>query len=384
MDADIDGVLAGAVADGAAPGVVAAAWSDRGAYLGAAGEAVAGAPMATDSVVRIFSMSKAVTASAVMQLVEQGRVTLDEPAGELVPYLAEVQVIDGFDGDGVARLRPPTRPVTLRNLLTHTSGFGYDFADAVLAQHLPTIEPAPGNSQGSYEHPLTADPGTRWSYGIGVDWAGRVVETVSGQDLGAYFQEHVLGPLGMVDTSFQPSAAVHARLAALTLSMPDGLIALPNEALTDGTPYEMASGGGGLYSTVSDYLRFTRMILEGGALDGARVLAEATVDEMGRDHLGELSATGWSSTNPTFTADVELLPGQRAAWGLSFLINTEATAEGRSPGSLAWAGAANSYYWIDRTRRVTGVFATQVLPFHDPKVLAANAAFERAVYAALG
>jgi len=380
----IDEALADAVTTGAVSGVSAAAWSDRGNYLGAFGEATAGVAMEPDTLLRIFSMTKAVTAAAVMQLVERGQLDLDRPAGEYVPYLADVQVLAGFADDGSPLLRPPARPVTVRALLTHTSGFGYDFAEADLARYVSTLDPGPPNSQAGYEYPLLFDPGTRWSYGIGLDWAGRVVEAVSGQDLEAYFQEHLLGPLGMGDTSFQPSSPQHARLAVLSLRTPSGLEPLQNEEATDGTPYDMASGGGGLYSTVVDYLRFTRMILEGGELDGTRVLAEATVHDMERDHLGVLSAPGWTSTNPIFSEDVDLLPGQRAAWGLSFMINTEATAEGRSPGSLAWAGAANSYYWIDRTRRVTGVFATQILPFYDPQVLAASYAFERAVNDALG
>ena len=381
---EIDEALHGAVANGAVGGVSAAAWSDRGDYFGAFGDATAGVPMEPDTPVRIFSMTKAITATAAMQLVAQGRLGLDDPAGALVPYLADVQVLDGFEADGTARLRPPSQPVTLRNLLTHTSGFGYDFADAALTRYVPTLGPAAGNSQASYEHPLTADPGTRWAYGIGIDWAGRVVEAASGQDLEAYFQDHILGPLKMADTSFQPDAAHFSRLANLNLRTADGLNPLPNEEPGDGTPYEMASGGGGLYSTVIDYLRFTRMIVEGGTLDGVRVLSRETVADMSRDHLGVLSADGWTSENPIFTEDVHLLPGQRATWGLSFMINTEATAEGRSARSLAWAGAANSYYWIDPTRRVTGVFATQILPFHDPQILTAVSAFERAVYTALG
>ncbi len=384
MAAEIDQVLADAVASGAVGGVAAAAWSHRGAYTGAFGQASPDLVMEVDTPVRLFSMTKAVTAVAVMQLVEGGHVTLDEPVGALVPYLAEVQVLDGFAADGTPRLRTPVRPVTLRNLLTHTSGFGYDFADAALARYVPTLGEAPANSQAGYEYPLLFDPGTRWAYGVGLDWAGRVVEVVSDQDLDAYFQEHILGPLGMSDTSMYLSAEAQGRLGALHLRTDEGLAPLPNQAAWDGHVFEMASGGGGLYSTVPDYLRFTRMILDGGALDGVRILAEDTVEHMGVDQLGELSADGWTSTNPGFTADVELLPGQRAGWGLSFMINTEPTVEGRSARSLAWAGAANSYYWIDRTRRVTGVFATQILPFHDPQVLAAFSAFEAAVYQSLG
>lgn len=380
----IDAVLHRAIADGSMSGVSASAWSDRGTYLGASGEAAVGVPMGPDTLVRIFSMTKAITAAAVMQLVERGAVTLDEPAGDWVPYLSEVQVLDGFDPDGSPRLRPPKSSVTLSHLLTHTSGFGYDFTDALTARFVPTMGQHPANSRASYQYPLSFDPGTRWSYGIGIDWAGQVVEAVSGQHLGAYLEDHILGPLGMTETTFQPGSTLMSRLAMLGLRTPDGLVHVPNEEPGDGTPYEMASGGGGLYSTAVDYLRFTRMILEGGRLDGVRVLSEATVDLMAQDHLGDLSADGWLSTNLTLTEHVELLPGQRTGWGLSFMINTAETEEGRSPGSLAWCGAANSYYWIDRRRRVIGVLATQILPFWDAQVLNAFSAFERAVYATLG
>lgn len=380
----IDEALADAVATGAVTGVAGAAWSDTGTYLGAFGEASAGRAMAADTVLRIFSMTKAVTAVAVMQLVEQGKVGLDDPSRDVVPYLGQVQVMDGFDADGSPRLRPPSRPITLRHLLTHTSGFGYDFADADLARLVPTLAKQAKNSQAGYEHPIIFDPGTRWSYGIGIDWAGRVVEAITGEGLEDYFQEHVLRPLAMNDTSFYLSARHQARLACLSLRGLDGLTPLPNEEPWDGVAFEMFPAGGGLFSTVIDYLRFTRMMLGGGELDGTRILASSTVATMRMDQLGDLSAEGWRSTNPIFTADVDLLPGQRAGWGLSFMINTEPTAEGRSAGSLAWAGAANSYYWIDHVRRVTGIFATQTLPFHDPVVLAAFASFERAVYDAFG
>ena len=214
---EIDAVLAAGVTGGAVTGVCAAAWSERGRYQGAAGEAATGVPMRPDTVLRIFSMTKALTAAAAMQLVERGQVGLDDPAGAVVEYLAGVQVLDGFDADGTPRLRPPTRPVTLRNLLSHTSGFGYDFADESLARFLPTLGPSPANTQAGYEHPLTSDPGTRWAYGIGIDWAGRVVEAVSGQSLEDYLAEHLIGPLGMVDTSFRPTADQIDRLANLSL-----------------------------------------------------------------------------------------------------------------------------------------------------------------------
>ncbi len=384
MVTNIDEALADSVASGAVSAVAGAAWSERGSYAGAVGDAAPGVAMAVDTPVRIFSMTKAVTAAAAMQLVERGQLDLDDPAGAHVDYLADVQVLDGFDADGTPRLRAPVRAVTLRDLLTHTSGFGYDFADADLAVWVPTLGEVPPNSQAGYEYPLLFDPGTRWAYGIGLDWVGRLVEAVSGQDLESYLRQHVFDPLGMADTSMYLSAQAQPRAAALGLRTPDGLALLAIEEPWDGITFEMASGGGGLYSTVADYLRFTRMLLGGGQLDGTRVLDESTVELMGTDQIAPLSADGWRTTQPGFSADVDLLPGQRVGWGLSFMINTEPTAEGRAADSLGWAGAANSYFWIDPSRGVTGVFATQILPFNDPAAARAFAEFEAAVYQALG
>jgi len=374
----IDAALASAVSGGRLVGVAAAAWSRRGlVYDGAFGEAVPGRPMRPDTIVWIASMTKAVTGAAVMQLVERGVLGLDQPAGDLVAYLRRVQVLDGFDPDGTPRLRPPLRPVTVRHLLTHTSGFGYDWAEESLARYVPTLREAAPGSQAGFEQPLTFDPGDGWSYGIGIDWAGRVVEAATGQRLDAYFRDHLLGPLAMDDTTFSPSAAQRERLAGMHLRTPEGLTAMPFGLPEDP---EMLMGGAGLYSTVVDYLRFARMILGGGSLDGARVLAPETVELMARNHLGDLTAPGWRSFRPVYSNDVELFPGHRTGWGLTFLVNTHTTPEGRSPGSLAWAGLANSYYWIDPRSGVTGVFATQVLPFFDEVALGAFSAFERAVY----
>lgn len=379
--AQLDAALSSAVADGSLAGVVAAAWSERGlSYTGAFGELVGGQPARPDTMLWIASMTKALTAAAAMQLVERGVLELDRPAGDLVDYLRDVQVLDGIDEQGAARLRPPSNPVTMRHLLTHTSGFGYDWADASLARHVPTLPtPEPG-SQASYEHPLTFDPGTGWSYGIGIDWAGRVVEAASGQRLDAYLRDHLLGPLGMDDTTFAPSPAQRDRMAEIRLRSPDGLHPMPFALPEDP---EMLMGGGGMYSTVTDYLRFTRMILGLGALDDVRVLQPETVELMAADHIAGITAPGWTTCRPILSNDVELFPGERVGWGLSFMINTRRTAQGRSPGSLAWAGLANTYYWIDRTAGVTGVFATQVLPFWDGPSRAAFASFEEAVYATI-
>jgi CubicO group peptidase (beta-lactamase class C family) len=335
--------------------------------------------MGPDTHVWIASMTKAVTAAAAMQLVERGVLALDAPAAEVEPWLGEVLVLDGFDDDGAARLRPPQRPITLRHLLTHTSGFGYEFADAALARWSAARD-APMGSRAAFQVPLLFDPGDRWSYGVGIDWVGAIVEAATGRRLDVHLREALLEPLGMHDTGFRRTPEQAERAAVVHLRTPDGLVPIPFE-LPDEP--EMLMGGGGLYSTVLDYLRFTRMLLGGGTLEGRQVLAPETVALMARDHLGELQVTGWRTANPMLSNDVDFYPGMRQGWGLSFLVNAERTPEGRSPGSLAWAGLANSYYWVDPAAGVTGVFATQVLPFFDATALGVFRDVERAVYESL-
>ena len=371
-------VLSGVIESGQLAGVAAAAWAaDAEPYAAAFGSAAEGSPMRTDTSVWIASMTKAVTGAVAMQLVERGAITLDEPLGDLVPYLGSVQVLDGFDDDGAPRLRPPTAPITLRRLLTHSSGFGYDFADPHLHRYAAGQPAAAPGSTRSYELPLLFDPGSRWTYGIGIDWAGQVVEAVTGRRLDTVIADEICTPLAMHDTAFRRGAAQQDRAAAIHLRTDDGLVPIPF-ALPDEP--EMVMGGGGLYSTVTDYLRFARMILNGGELDGVRVLGSETVETMARNHLEHGTADGWSTQNPMFSNDVDLACDGPQGWGLSFLLNNEATPQGRSAGSLSWAGIANSYYWIDRTSGTTGVFATQVLPFYDPAARGAFLNFERAVY----
>jgi methyl acetate hydrolase len=382
MHDEIDRLLEEAVNRGDLTGVAAAVVTPKGTYVGVAGQVAEGAPMKPDTIVWMASMTKAVTALAAMQLVEQGRVELDAPCGDLVPYLAEVAVLDGFAEDGEPLLRPPARPVTLRHLLTHTAGFGYDFTDARLARYLreQAVPSTIGGTRAAFEQPLLFDPGERWTYGLSIDWAGQVVEAVTGTRIDRYVESAVLEPLGMHDSGFHRDAGRRARTASMHRRTPEGLVPVPFEILEDP---EFVLAGGGLYSTVSDYLRFARLILAGGELDGVRVLSAETVRTMAANHIGELTAPGWRSANPVLSNDVDFFPGMVQRWGLSFLINAEATPEGRAPGSLAWAGLANTYYWIDPTRQVAGVFATQVLPFFDRPALDTFRAVERAAYASL-
>jgi methyl acetate hydrolase len=384
--AGIDAVLRAAVERGEVPGVAAAAGNRSGTlYEGAFGRRGLDRPdpMTPDTVVWIASMTKAVTTVAALQQVEAGALALDAPIGDAVPALAEPMVLEGFEAGGVPRLRPARRPITLRHLVTHTAGFSYDIWNADIGRHmerhgLPGIITC---RRAALDTPLVADPGERWEYGIGIDWAGLAVEAVTGQRLEEVLRERILGPLGMSDTAFRLGNAQRARLASMHARGPDGsLSAIPFEVPQDP---EFHMGGGGLYGTAPDYLRFCRMVLNGGTLDGARILSPETVAELGRNQIGPLKVRKLETALPNSSNDAEFFPGMPKTWSLAFMVNEEdAPGGGRSAGSLAWAGLANTYYWIDPKRDVAGVIATQILPFADPKVLDLLGAFERAVYAA--
>jgi methyl acetate hydrolase len=383
MSAAIDRVLTDPIESGKLPGVVGLVANDSGIiYQGAFGRRAVDRPepMTLDTVFRIASMTKAITAAAAMQLIEAGRVGLEQPIGEILPFTRDVQVLEGFDDDGKPRLRPPARPVTVRHLLTHTSGYGYDIFNAdlglyVQAMGLPSIITC---RHDSLRVPLLFDPGTQWEYGIGIDLAGRIVETVSGQDLEAYFQQHIFGLLRMTESSFRPGEAMRARMVGTHARGPDGKVVpisfeFPQDA-------EFLMGGGGLYSTAADYLAFCRMLLAGGTLDGRQVLKPETVKLMGQNHIGAIDVPVLRSNNPQMALEVEFFPGIVKKWGLSFLINMSDVPGGRAAGSLTWAGVHNTFFWVDPASRLTAVLMMQLLPANDPAVLETLLGFEAAVY----
>lgn len=380
--APIDRVLRQATEATDVPGVVAIAASGREIiYEGAFGKRELGKdqPMTLDSVFWIASMTKAITCAAAMQLVEQGKLSLDEPIGKVLPQLASPRVLEGFDQAGKPRVRPATRPITLRQLLTHTSGFCYDIWNADMGKHMAQ-EGIPGIvscQEKALTTPLASDPGTKWEYGISVDFVGKAVEAVSGQKLDAYLHDHLLSPLGMNDTAFKIGPDQRRRLVGMHARSAESLAPMPFEVAQEP---EFHMGGGGLYGTAPDYIRFVRMLLNNGTLDGVTVLRAETVKTMGQNHIGGLTVGKMVSAIPPFSNDVDLWPDQDKKWGLSFLINTKTTPEGRSPGSLAWAGLGNTYFWVDPARDVGGVILMQLFPFADAKALALFAAFERGVY----
>ena len=321
------------------------------------------------------------TSAAAMQLVEQGRLSLDALFGPLLLEIANPQVFDGVDTHGVLILRPARGPITLRQLLTHTAGYGYCTWNSALLRYNTATGAArvPNNAAELAATPLLFDPGTRWNYGISTDVVGRAVEAASGMKLANYFAAHITGPLGMADTSFLLTPVQRARMAPAYARLPGG--GLSPIASDRGYGQGYLGGGGMLCSTAGDYLRFLRMILAGGALDGVRVLAPETIADMARNQIGDLMVTPLVSTQHALSADADFFPDQPQKWGLGFLINTEPTQAGRSPGSLAWAGSINTYYWIDTTRRIAAVFLSQVTPFADPRIIEALWRFERAIYA---
>jgi CubicO group peptidase (beta-lactamase class C family) len=363
---------------------VAVTGRDGPLYEGGFGERAkgGGVPMTPDTVGMIASMTKAITGTAAMQLVERGVLDLDAPAAQWTPYLGEVQVLERFDADGKPVMRPPKRPITLRHLLTHTAGFGYARWNELIDRYSKQ-EKLPNAYTGDIRGlmtPLVFDPGERWLYSIGIDWAGKVIEAASGRKLGVYMKENIFEPLGMTSTSYRISPDMEARLAKIHQRTDGALV--PIDLVRQQDPV-VENGGGGLYSTVGDYATFTRMILNEGTGNGNRLLKPETVRMMSQNQMGDCRVTMLPTTDPAGSLDAEFFPGVEKTWGLTFMINETPAPTGRSAHSLAWAGLANSYFWIDPAKGIAGVFLSQVFPFVDTEALALYLDFETAVYDAL-
>lgn len=328
-----------------------------------------------DAIFAIASMTKPVTSVAVMQLVEAGRVKLDEPASTYVPELASVRVYEN------GTMRAPKSPPTVRQLLTHTAGFGYEFINKELFQLVAKKEVATMASGGDafLKAPLLFDPGARWEYGINTDWLGKLVERVSGQSLEAYFRDQIFAPLGMKDSFFNVPAEKRARVVHIFQRTKEGTLAeLPAPPVATG---EFFSGGGGLFSTAPDYLTFMRALMAGGRLGDKRILSSESVATMGSNHIGNLSLRPLPTTLPQFATDNAILTGDLEKFGLGFAINPKPTSSGRGANTMAWAGIYNTFFWIDREKQVSAVLMTQMLPFLDPGPKRLLEEFDAAVYA---
>jgi methyl acetate hydrolase len=377
--AALDKSLRGAVERKDVPGMVALI-TDRQHVLYQSAFGVADVaterPLTTDALFRIASMTKPITSLALMQLVEQGRLSLDDPAEKYLPELGGLKVIESFDAaTGAYRLRLASRPPTVMHFLTHTSGLAYPFTSAIWRDLKPSAD-----ETFPFGGPLLFDPGERWQYSTSTDVVGRLVEVISGQKLEDYFREHIFIPLKMDDTSYNVPESKGPRLVAQQQragERMDGDIELqtPQLGLTIAAPI----GGGGLASTAGDYGRFMRMLLNGGALDGVRVLKAETVALMFQNQIGAVSVPALKSALPR-SADFTFIADGRDKWGLGFLITVDQVPGKRSPGSLSWGGINNTYFWIDPARGIAGVIMMQYLPFADAKALAAYDTFERGAY----
>jgi len=372
----LDDTMRRAMDSNGIPGVVAFATNrNRVLYHGAFGVAdmETKRPMTEDAMFRIASMTKAITSIAAMQLVEQKRVSLDDPVEKHLPQFASLKVFESFDqATGAYRVRPATKSVTVRHLLTHTSGLGYNFTSPIVRDFKPRAgEEYPVG-------PLLFEPGERWLYSTSTDQLGRLVERVSGQSLTDYFRERIFTPLKMADTHYTIPADKHARLVALHRHRPDGTFV--KEANQPPTTLNTIIGGGGLTSTASDYIRFVRMILNDGQLDGARMVSAETIAAMSRNQIGALGVPALKTAMPDRSDDFSFVADGKDKWGLGFLIAAAATPGGPSAGSLSWGGINNTYYWIDRSRGIAGVVLMQFLPFADKNALALYDTFQRGVY----
>ena len=329
-------------------------------------------------------MTKPIASVAALQLVEQGRLALDEPIGRVLPELESPQVLTGWDGDGAPLLRPARRPITLRHLLSHTAGFAYPIWNRDV-QRYAEYAGQPGmvaRRADLPQGPLMFDPGDRWEYGVNIDWVGRAVESVSGLGLDACLREHVFAPLGMHDTDFVLGPSQRSRLVGRhARTGPTSFEVIPFDPPERPATY---NGGGGLYSVGQDFLRFLQMLLNGGQLRGARVLRAETVDQLGVNQVGDLSAGILKSVDPARSNDADFFPEMVKKWGLVGMVTPEVAPTGRSAGSIAWAGLANTYFWLDPTKRVAGLMLTQILPFADRTVVDLFGEFERAIYEGLG
>lgn len=365
---DLDRLLRAAVEQKRVPMVVAMVADARAVIY----EHATGA--SKDTIFRIASMTKPVTSVAVMQLVETGKVKLDEPAATYLPELAGVHVLDG------GARRAPKNRITVRNLLTHTAGFGYEFMNSQLLE-LVSKKEVPSlmaGGEGFLKAPLLFDPGTRWEYGINTDWLGKLVERVSGQSLEVYFREKIFDPLGMSDSFFNVPPSKQARLAMQFVRKDGTLAQQPAEPVP---PSEFFAGGSGLHSTASDYVKFIQALLAGGQIGQRRILSSESVAMMGKNQIGDLTIRPIASVIPEFARDGATLPGSLDKFGLGFALNSGTVGTARGVNTMSWAGIFNTFFWIDREKQIGAVVMTQMLPFLDPGAQQLIEDFDRAVYA---
>jgi CubicO group peptidase (beta-lactamase class C family) len=377
---EFDRVIQDAVSRKDVPFVVATLGNSDGVlWSGAAGDASPGHPATVDTVFRIFSMTKAVGSTAAMILMDRGKLSPDATVESILPEFAEMKVLESVGPDGPV-FRAPRTQATVRHLATHTSGLAYEFWNANVAKYMEATK-FPSILSGlrqSLKYPLQFDPGTQWDYGIGIDWLGRVVEKVDGRRIDKFCIEEIFDPLRMPDTRFEVEPHMASRLASVSIRGEDGKFA--DFALAPPTNPEFYGMGHALYSTAPDYMRFLRMYLNKGALDGARILSEAGLEKMLANQIGNTPIPCLKTTVPAITADAEFFPGKRKSHSMACMRFDEDIAGMRHAGSQGWAGVLNSHFWFDPKADLAGLLMTQSLPFVEPRFTSTYERFERAVY----
>jgi CubicO group peptidase (beta-lactamase class C family) len=358
------------------PGLVALVTDRNGdIYIHAAGQRsrAGNEPMSADTLFNIASMTKPIGAAAIMLLVEEGKLALDDPISKHVPEFRDRHVIASFNAtDASLTTRPAAREVTIRHLLSHSSGLAYGFASN-------TVSRLSAARQGTdvTTFPLLYDPGTAWSYAGGIAVVGRVLETIEGKGLDVFLQERIFAPLGMNDTAYVVPSSKRQRVAPPFRMTADGLV----ESQVAADVRSPVNADGGLYSTAADYAKFIRMILnDGRGPDGRPVLSEATVRTMGSNHLGAVRVSRMDEPTPLLSRAFPLGAG-RDGFGLGFQVTGEPRQAGmRAPGSLSWAGIYNTEFWIDPASGIGAVLMMQYLPFYDDEAIATLTGFEKLVY----
>jgi CubicO group peptidase (beta-lactamase class C family) len=365
--ARIDAALTRMVADGRAAGASVLIWKDgQEAHFGTAGYAdrEAQRPMTRDTIVQIFSMTKPITGVALMQLWEQGKFALDDPLSRYLPEFASMQVYSGKDAAGTPIYRPQARPIIVRDIMRHTAGFAYGPGKTPAHDAYVKADPmALDNDLAELGRrlskvPLLFDPGAQWSYSIAVDVQALLVEKLSGQPFAEYVRQHILDPLAMHDTAWREPDERLPRLAAM-YHKKDGNLVRDSDAAIRRLNFQnnkLTGGGFGLASTLDDYLRFARMLLGRGQLDGVRILKPSTVRLMSVNHL-----------DPRITERLFLPTKGSVGFGLDFAVRLsqpQKPEENRGAvGEFFWDGAASTLFWVDPANHLAAVFFVQTMPF---------------------
>jgi CubicO group peptidase (beta-lactamase class C family) len=371
---DISAVLKAATDRGDVPGVVVAVVNKDGVLYNEAfgrSSTVRNTPMAKDTIFNMASMTKPVTSIAIMMLIDEGKLSLDDQVAKYLPKWKDPLVISKFnDADASYETRPAKRPITIRHLLTHTSGIGYGFSSPALTKIMQKT------GKGELDLPLLFDPGESWAYGASTRVLGHVVEAISGQKIDAFLESRILSPLGMHDTRYLVPTTKYSRVVGVNARGADGKFV---ERPMPATLPAQVQGDGGLYGTASDYGLFLRMLLNRGTLNGKRILSERSVKTIFENHMGKVVVQPQESTNQSLSRNFPIGAG-KDRWGLGFQLAADKLPNRRSPGSGTWAGIFNTHFFIDPAREIGVVVMMQTLPFYDDVSMKVYAGVEEAVY----